>query len=141
MSIKYGSNELGNIGGANTILSGSHDKSVRLWDIRSGKQIQVFNGHLKEVNVVKYSPFVINNIEIGNISNVICSASIDRTIRFWDIRSNKKELYVLEGDERDGGIYCIEFLQLKKKGKQINSNDNLVKLCYGSFRGTIYIWG
>ncbi|ETO34623.1 hypothetical protein RFI_02468 [Reticulomyxa filosa] len=32
-SVKYESNELG-INGANTILSGSEDKSVRLWDIR-----------------------------------------------------------------------------------------------------------
>ncbi|ETO36436.1 hypothetical protein RFI_00627 [Reticulomyxa filosa] len=41
----------------NTILSGSHDKSVRLWDIRSGKQIQVFNGHTNTVFSVEYSPF------------------------------------------------------------------------------------
>ncbi|ETO11762.1 F-box and wd40 domain protein, partial [Reticulomyxa filosa] len=39
-SVKYGSNEL-----VNTILSGSDDKSVCLWDIRSGEQIQVFYGH------------------------------------------------------------------------------------------------
>ncbi|ETO28784.1 WD-40 repeat protein [Reticulomyxa filosa] len=44
-SIKYGSNELENIGCANTLLSGSEDKSIRLWDIRSGQEIQKFNGH------------------------------------------------------------------------------------------------
>ncbi|ETO34546.1 hypothetical protein RFI_02548, partial [Reticulomyxa filosa] len=63
-SVKYGSNGLGNIGSMNTILSGSHDKSVRLWDIRSGQQIQMFNGHTN-----KYSPFIANNIEIGDNSN------------------------------------------------------------------------
>ncbi|ETO01035.1 hypothetical protein RFI_36405, partial [Reticulomyxa filosa] len=51
-SVKYGSNEL-----LNTILSGSKDTSVRLWDIRSGKQIQVFNGHTNNVLSVEYSPF------------------------------------------------------------------------------------
>ncbi|ETO35364.1 protein kinase, partial [Reticulomyxa filosa] len=55
--VKYGSNELGNIGYSNTILSGSWDKSVCLWDIRSNQQIQVFNGHTSPVYAVEYSPF------------------------------------------------------------------------------------
>ncbi|ETO36851.1 hypothetical protein RFI_00211 [Reticulomyxa filosa] len=50
--VKYGSNEL-----LNTILSGLDDESVRLWDIRSGEQIQVFNGHTSYVHAVEYSPF------------------------------------------------------------------------------------
>ncbi|ETO33783.1 WD-repeat protein [Reticulomyxa filosa] len=104
--VKYGSNEL-----SNTILSGSIDKSVCLWDIRSGKQIQVFNGHTDYVYVVEYSPFVIKN-NIVNL-NVICSGSFDNTIRFWDIRSNKNQLYVIE-DEEGYGIYCLKFIVLKK---------------------------
>ncbi|ETO33707.1 G-protein beta WD-40 repeats containing protein [Reticulomyxa filosa] len=88
--VKYGSNELGFSGGANTILSGSDDPIVRLCDIRSGQQIQVFKGHTDTVMCVEYSPFVINNNEVGCRSNVICSGSYDNTIRFWDIRSNKK---------------------------------------------------
>ncbi|ETO23390.1 WD-40 repeat-containing protein [Reticulomyxa filosa] len=118
-SVKYGSNELGINGGANTILSGSEDKSVRLWDIRSGKQIQVFNGHKHWVNVVEYSPFVIKNSKIGGSSNVICSGSTDITIRFWDIRSNKKEFHMIKGDfYEDGSILCLKFIQLKEKIKK-----------------------
>ncbi|ETN97106.1 WD-40 repeat-containing protein [Reticulomyxa filosa] len=101
MSVKYGSNELGNTGGANTILSGSIDQSVRLWDIRSGQQIQVFNGHTRSVTCVEYSPFVVDSIEVGDSSNVICSGSLDNTIRFWDIRSNKNALHVMN-DKKDG---------------------------------------
>ncbi|ETO04354.1 WD-40 repeat protein [Reticulomyxa filosa] len=121
-SIKYGSNEL-----MDTILSGSYDKSVRLWDIRSGKQIQVFNGHTNCVNVVEYSPFVIKN-SIGN-SNVICSGSFDNTIRFWDIRSNKNELYMIESKKKDCGILCFKFIALKKKENANNVTYNL-SLCY-----------
>ncbi|ETO35967.1 hypothetical protein RFI_01095 [Reticulomyxa filosa] len=112
MSVKYGSNEL-----LNTILSGSNDKSVRLWDIRSGQQIQLFNGHKDRVNVVEYSPFSVKNIEVINgYSNVICSGSWDNTIRFWDIRSNKNELYVLNGDDKeDNGMRCFKFVSLKRK--------------------------
>ncbi|ETO14930.1 WD-40 repeat-containing protein [Reticulomyxa filosa] len=121
-SVKYGSNELVNI-----ILSGSNDKSVRLWDIRSDQQIQVFNGHTGAVSCVDYSPFVIkNNSEaVGGNSNVICSGSIDNTIRFWDVRSNKNELYMVKG-EGDDGIICFKFLQLRKNEKKRKSNDILL---------------
>ncbi|ETO24900.1 WD repeat-containing protein [Reticulomyxa filosa] len=119
-SVKYGSNELGIIGGANTILSGSSDKNICLCDIRSGKKIQVFKGHTSYVYAVEYSPFVVNNTEIGCSSNVICSGSIDNTIRFWDIRSNKSELHVINGNkDEENGILCIKFLQLKTTEKVI----------------------
>ncbi|ETO08366.1 WD-40 repeat protein, partial [Reticulomyxa filosa] len=136
-SVKYGSNELRNIG-ANTILSGSYDNSIRLWDVRSGKQIQVFNGHRSDVWDVEYSPFVIKSSDevVGGNSNVICSGSTDNTIRFWDIRSNK-ELYIINVDDKNEGIYCLRFLQAKEKGKKTNS----INLCYGSGKGNICVWG
>ncbi|ETO33088.1 WD-40 repeat protein [Reticulomyxa filosa] len=145
-SVKYGSNELGNIGCANTILSGSNDKSVRLWDIRSNKQIQLFNGHTSAVASVEYSPFIIKNNDeiVGGNSNVICSGSWDTTIQFWDIRSNKNELFVLKGDHmEDTAIISLKFASLKKRedyGQK--SNDGCgVHLYYGSWRGPIRAWG
>ncbi|ETO21859.1 WD-40 repeat-containing protein [Reticulomyxa filosa] len=76
-SVKYESSK-----SKNTILSGSDDKSVRLWDIRSGQQIQMFNGHTSNVYAVEYSPFVVNNIEAGIYSNVICSGSAIKQFAF-----------------------------------------------------------
>ncbi|ETO16607.1 hypothetical protein RFI_20732, partial [Reticulomyxa filosa] len=106
-------------------------------DIRSGQQIQVFNGHNHWVYAVEYSPFVIKN-SIDN-SNVICSGSIDNTIRFWDIRSNKNELYIIKGKEEDNGICCLKFIMLKKKEKTTNVVYYL-NLCYGSNKGPVRIW-
>ncbi|ETO25205.1 hypothetical protein RFI_11932, partial [Reticulomyxa filosa] len=94
---------------------------------RSGQQIQVFNGHTSEVLSAEYSPFVIKNID-GD-SNVICSGSYDNTIRFWDIRSNKNQLYIIKGDEQEDGIRCLKFIELKKKEKTKNGTYDL-SLCY-----------
>ncbi|ETO32589.1 hypothetical protein RFI_04530, partial [Reticulomyxa filosa] len=135
-NVKYGSNEL-----INTILSGSNDKSVRLWDIRSCQSIQVFNGHTDQVWCVEYSPFVIKNSEFCGNSNVICTGSYDNTIRFWDIRSNKNELYVMKVNR---AVTCLKFMELKKNVNNIKqkSNDNsCINLCHGSSNGIIYVWG
>ncbi|ETO15287.1 hypothetical protein RFI_22077, partial [Reticulomyxa filosa] len=153
------SNKMNNIGviGGNgyTICSGSFDKTIRIWDIETNKQLNVFNGHTDYVWSVKYgsmfnghtnwvcaveySSFVISD-SIG-YSNVICSGSWDNTIRFWDIRSNKNELFMIKGnDEKDYGIICLKFIELKKKDKTKNIKYNL-NLCYGSRKGLIRIWG
>ncbi|ETO00022.1 WD-40 repeat protein, partial [Reticulomyxa filosa] len=135
-SVKYGSNEL-----LNTILSGSEDESVRLWDIRSGKKIQVFNGHTESVSAVAYSPFIVKNSEFGGNSNVICSGSWDKTIHFWDIRSNKNILHVMKVDKE---VLCLKFMELKQKenNNKQKSNDNIcINLCYGLSNGSICVWG
>ncbi|ETO13239.1 mycorrhiza-induced NACHT/WD-repeat protein [Reticulomyxa filosa] len=120
MSVKYGSNEL-----INTILSGSIDKSV------------LFNGHTSTVFAVEYSPFVIKN-SICN-SNVICSGSNDNTIRFWDIRSNKNELYLIKGDEeKDNGIFCLKVIKLKNRIKKKEVNDYCVQFMFGDKHTTIF---
>ncbi|ETO35661.1 hypothetical protein RFI_01401 [Reticulomyxa filosa] len=104
---KKRSNEL-----INTILSGSWDSSVRLCDIRSGQQIQLFNEHKYFVTYVEYSLFIVNNIKAGSYSKV-------STIRFWDIRSNKNESYVIEGNDE---MTCFKFVSLKRKKKTTDVN-------------------
>ncbi|ETO24263.1 hypothetical protein RFI_12897, partial [Reticulomyxa filosa] len=132
-SVKYGTNELKNI-----ILSGSDDKSIRLWDIRAGKQVCAFKGHTSWINAVEFSPFEISNDKVIGSSTVVCSGSNDKTIRFWDIRANKKKLYSFKGDD---GISCLKFLQLKKKNESNNDWDRGIYLCYGSLLGSVCIWG
>ncbi|ETO31901.1 hypothetical protein RFI_05215, partial [Reticulomyxa filosa] len=115
----------------------------RLWDIRSDQQIQMFNGHIDTVMCVEYSPFV--NGFVGGSSNVICSGSYDNTIRFWDIRSNKNELHVIKGNEKEESrVYCLKFVPLKKKGhnNEQKLNDYCdICLCYGLHNGPICVWG
>ncbi|ETO15560.1 G-protein beta WD-40 repeats containing protein [Reticulomyxa filosa] len=135
-SVKYGLNELGINGGSNTILSGSDDCSVCLWDIRSGQQIRVFSEHENIISCVEYSPFVVSNIEIGDNSNVICSGSWDNTIHFWDMRSTKNKLHVINGNKEDKGIICLKFVSLKKKNNKVANGANLY---YGSKNGLVFV--
>ncbi|ETO10846.1 hypothetical protein RFI_26531 [Reticulomyxa filosa] len=63
-------------------------------------------------------------------SNVICSGSLDNTIRFWDIRTNKNELHMIQGDEKEYyEVICLKFIELKKKEK----TKNKIKVILNSF--------
>ena len=58
------------------IVSGSQDRSVRLWDVETGQQIgQPLEGHADHVNSVSFSPD----------GRRIVSGSKDQTVRLWDI--------------------------------------------------------
>ncbi|ETO02713.1 WD-40 repeat-containing protein [Reticulomyxa filosa] len=147
-------NNIGVIGGNGyTICSGSFDKTIRIWDIETTKQFNVFKGHDYYVMSIKYGS--------NELLNTILSGSLDKSVRLWDIRSGQQiqmfnghtndvwcveyspfnELYMIKGDEKeDDGIYCLKFIELKKKDKTKNIKYDL-NLCYGSAKGLIRICG
>ncbi|ETO06619.1 WD-40 repeat protein [Reticulomyxa filosa] len=68
------------------LCSGSDDGTVRVWNLDTSKQVQIFKGHSDYVNCVKFSSYHYHN----HHRKVICSSSDDKTIRFWDIKNNKQ---------------------------------------------------
>jgi WD40 repeat protein len=62
------------------IASGAHDKTVRLWDGRTGAELAVLRGHDDTVNCVTYSPD----------GERIASGSRDYTMRTWDASSGEQ---------------------------------------------------
>jgi len=63
-------------------LSGSNDRTMRLWDIESGKEIRQFQGHTGDVESVSFSPdgrYALSGAEYG-----------DYTIRLWEIETGKE---------------------------------------------------
>ena len=59
------------------LVSGSMDHSCRLFDIPSQSQLSILRGHVDSVNKVKFLPF----------SNTFATASADKSISLWDIRT------------------------------------------------------
>ncbi len=57
------------------IISGSEDKTIKLWEVSSGRELRTYNGHQKEVNDVLFAP---------NDEQLI-SASRDGHIYFWNV--------------------------------------------------------
>lgn len=57
------------------LASGSFDKSVRIWDVQTGKSLRQLTGHGKGVSKVGFVPH----------TQILASASSDRHIRLWDV--------------------------------------------------------
>jgi small GTP-binding protein len=67
-------------------LSGSDDRTVRLWDVESGRCLRVLEGHTARIMSVAWSDDGLRAL----------SGSEDRTVRLWDVESGRC-LRILEG--------------------------------------------
>ena len=56
------------------IVSGSYDKTVKVWDANSGKELHTLTGHTNAVRSVAFSPD----------GQRIVSGSGDKTVKIWD---------------------------------------------------------
>lgn len=58
-----------------TVVSGSYDNTVRVWDIRSGRLVHLMEGHTQKVYSVVIDPQ----------RNRCMSGSMDSSVRIWDL--------------------------------------------------------
>ena len=61
-----------------TLASGSHDKTIRMWDMETGQLRTILKGHKNRVNSVAFSPD----------GRTLASGSRDKTIRLWDVETS-----------------------------------------------------
>ena len=57
------------------VVSGSDDKTVRLWDLATGQEVRRFTGHQSSVRSVAVTPD----------GRYVVSGSLDKTVRVWYI--------------------------------------------------------
>ena len=62
-----------------SLVSGSYDGTVRLWDIQTGGVVGIFHGHVNAVWSVSISPD----------HTTIASGSLDKTIRLWNVQTGE----------------------------------------------------
>lgn len=61
------------------VATGSKDKSIKLWEIKSGREVRSYLGHEMTVNSIRFSPD----------GKFLISGSNDKTVRVWDVITGK----------------------------------------------------
>ncbi|MGH9702704.1 MAG: caspase family protein, partial [Candidatus Acidiferrales bacterium] len=62
------------------LASGSQDKTIKLWDAETGRELRTLAGHSSRVNSVSFSPD----------GRTLASGSEDKTIKLWDVATGQE---------------------------------------------------
>jgi len=62
------------------VLSGGQDKTLKLWEVSTGREVRTFAGHLKQVISVAFSPD----------GRYVLSGSEDTTMKLWDVVTGRE---------------------------------------------------
>jgi len=68
------------------LVSGSRDKTIRIWEVSTGRCLKVLNGHDNWVRSVVFHPS----------GRYLLSSADDKSIRVWDLTKNARMCKVLE---------------------------------------------
>ena len=96
------------------VLSACSDRTAKLWETVSGREIRVFRGHTAMVETAAFSPN----------GQQILTGSMDHTARLWDVATGK-EIRKYEGDPT--AVLAVAF---SPNGKQfaMGRNDSTARL-------------
>lgn len=89
----------------NMVISASWDKTLRLWDLRTGKTIRRFVGHTKEV----YS------VALSQDNRQIISAGADLGIKLWNTVGDNK--FTTETHNHTDWVSCVRYSPIVKSSK------------------------
>ncbi|XP_065314583.1 coatomer subunit beta'-like isoform X2 [Gordionus sp. m RMFG-2023] len=100
------------------ILTSSDDMLIKLWDWdKKWVCSQVFEGHSHYVMQVVFNP---------KDNNIFASASLDRTLKVWQLGSNVPN-FTLDGHEK--GVNCVDYYPGGEKPYLISgADDRMVKI-------------
>ncbi|RLN98496.1 hypothetical protein BBJ28_00021367 [Nothophytophthora sp. Chile5] len=103
---------------ASRLLSGSFDKTCRLWDVHTKSAIGVYRGHTGEVVSAVFAPG-------GGGNELFGSCSMDSTAIVWDLETETPRL-TLSGHSAE--VSCLAFDSPEAKLVATGSCDSTVRL-------------
>ncbi|CAD8213517.1 unnamed protein product [Paramecium pentaurelia] len=121
-----------------TLASGSQDKSIRLWDVKTGQQKAKLDAHSSGVNSVCFSPDC----------SLLASGSQDKSVFLWDVKTRKKvakmnshkdgilsvcfspDGSLLASGSQDKSIILWDVKTRKKIAKIISHKDGILSVCF-----------
>ena len=76
------------------LITGSYDRTVRVWNMEAGEEIRCLRGHTRAVRALQFD------------EGKLITGSMDRTLRIWNWRSGKC-IRTLEGHTE--GVVCLHY--------------------------------
>ena len=98
------------------MLSGSSDRTLKLWDTETGNLLRTFNGHSDRIWTVGFSPDGVH----------VLSGSFDRTAKLWDANTGQL-LHTFDGNSG----WVIRSVAFSPSGAQLATADS---------NGEIHLW-
>src|SRR6187549_1207103 len=65
---------------SNYVATGSKDKSAKLWEVSTGREVRTFLGH----------EATVTSLEFTDDGKTLITGSNDKSIRFWEVSTGKE---------------------------------------------------
>jgi WD40 repeat protein len=119
-----------------TLASASHDGTLKLWDMTTGKERATLQGHTKEDKETSEAAYGVESVAFSLDGKTLAAAAHDMTVKVWDVATARRS--TLQGHTH--AVYCVAFSS-DSKTLASASGDKTVKLwdlATGKERATLH---
>src|SRR5438445_13495726 len=65
---------------SNYVVTGSRDKSAKLWELSTGREVRSFLGH----------DFSVTSVDVSSDGKYLLTGSNDETVKLWEVETGKE---------------------------------------------------